>query len=283
MIIQKLEQKKEFSAIEIEIANYILENGEKVKDMPIQKLAEETFSSPATIVRLCKKMGVKGYQEFRIKFYAEHEEASKFRKRVDTNVPFEKHDSYETIVTNLGNIVINTIQDTMRSFDLRHIYRIMNRMQSANEFYVFGEGSSVHAAIEFKTKMLRLGKVIFLEESRTHQKALAINAREDAFSIVISYSGETRMIIDLVEMLKEKKRYILAITSDPESTIAKMANDILLIDSSEEKSLGDKMETFTSHNSAHFVLDCLYSFYFRKNYDENIGLLKKNAMRIKTL
>ena len=167
--------------------------------------------------------------------------------------------------------------------DLNHMERIMKRMTKAHEFYVYGEGSSLHAAIEFKTKMLRLGKNVFVEDSRTHQKALAINAPEDSFSIVISYSGETKAVIDVVEMLEERHRYVLAITSDPDSTIAQMSNDILLIDSNEDKSLGNKLETFTSHNSAHFILDCLYSFYFQKDYDANIAILKNNAMRIRTL
>lgn len=283
MLIEKLEEKADFSSIETEIADYILHNGEKIKDMSIQKLSEETYSSPATIVRLCRKVGVKGYTDFRIKFYAEYEEHSRFRKKVNMNIPFEKTDSYEVVASNLENLVINTVQDTMRNMNFSYMKRIVRRMLEAHEFYVFGEGSSLHAAIEFKTKMLRLGKCIFVEESQTHQKALSINAGKKSFSIIISYSGETSTVVDIVKILKEKGCYTLAITSDAESTAATLASEVLLLGGQEDKSLGKKLESFTSHNSVHFILDCLYSFYFLENYEDNEAILKKNAARVRSL
>lgn len=283
MIIQELEEKVNFSEIECGIADFILQNGEKIKSTSIQKLAEDTYSSPATIVRLCKKLGMKGYQEFRIRFNAEYEEDRRLRKKVNANIPFQKTDSYEVIVSNLGNLVINSIQDTMRRIDLSHMGRIMNRMTRAREFYVFGEGTSLLSALDFKTKMLRLGKIIYLEETWTHQQALAINAREDSFSIAVSYSGETQIVVNTVRLLKEKHRYILAITSERDSTLARMANDTLLIDSNEGKFLGNKLESFTSYNSVHFILDCLYSFYFLKDYDHNVDILQKNANKIRSI
>ena len=67
----QLEFELDFSTSEKQLAKYILEHGEKVLQYSIQDLAKKTYTSPATIVRLCKKIGLHGYSDFKIKYSAE--------------------------------------------------------------------------------------------------------------------------------------------------------------------------------------------------------------------
>ncbi|WP_099469685.1 MurR/RpiR family transcriptional regulator [Konateibacter massiliensis] len=280
MIIEKLKKAENFSEIDKSIANYILKNGSKIKDISIQTLAKETYSSPATIIRLCKKVGVKGYQEFRIKFYAEFEETVLYKENVNTNIPFVKGAKFEEIVSNLANINIKTITETAKNFDYSHMNEIINKLNAAEEIYVFGTGSSLIAALEFKTKLLRIGKRVHLEEGTTNQQALAANADKNTFCILISHSGSTPFIVNISNILKKTKCFTLAITSDPESIVARNANLCLPIMNHEEKELNKKLETFTSHNAIHFLLDCIYSFVFAQNYDENSEKIKSANLRM---
>ncbi len=55
-IMTQLEFELEFSESEKEIAKYILNHGEAVLSMSVKELAKHTYTSPATIVRLCKKL-----------------------------------------------------------------------------------------------------------------------------------------------------------------------------------------------------------------------------------
>lgn len=70
-IMTQLEFELEFSHSEKEIGRYILNHGEEVLNMSVKELAKKTYTSPATIVRLCKKIGLKGYNDFKIKYSAE--------------------------------------------------------------------------------------------------------------------------------------------------------------------------------------------------------------------
>ena len=45
------------------IIEYLLNNPESVVNSNIYQLSEKTFSSPSTIIRLCKKTGFNGYKE----------------------------------------------------------------------------------------------------------------------------------------------------------------------------------------------------------------------------
>lgn len=68
MIIEKLMKQADFTDVEKSIAAYLMKNGFDVKNMSIQSLARATFSSPSTITRFCRKLGLDGYKNFRFCF-----------------------------------------------------------------------------------------------------------------------------------------------------------------------------------------------------------------------
>ena len=86
----QLEFELEFSESEKEIARYILNHGDDVLSMSVKELAKNTYTSPATIVRLCKKIGLEGYNDFKIKYSAELQYDLHHSNRIDVNFPFEK-------------------------------------------------------------------------------------------------------------------------------------------------------------------------------------------------
>ena len=67
-IMTQLEFELDFSESEKQISRYILNYGEDVLSMSVKQLADKTYTSPATIVRLCKKIGLNGYNDFKIKY-----------------------------------------------------------------------------------------------------------------------------------------------------------------------------------------------------------------------
>ena len=70
-IMTQLEFELDFSSSEKTIAKYILDNGEDILNLSVKELAKQTYTSPATIVRLCRKLGLNGYGDFKIKYSAE--------------------------------------------------------------------------------------------------------------------------------------------------------------------------------------------------------------------
>lgn len=57
-LIEKLQEYTEFSQTETEIKNYILKHIEDIGSVSIYKVASETYTSPATVVRFCRKLGL---------------------------------------------------------------------------------------------------------------------------------------------------------------------------------------------------------------------------------
>lgn len=56
------------------VASYILENMKIIPALSAQGLAEQSFTSKATVVRLCQKLDFSGFQEFKLQLLAEWHE-----------------------------------------------------------------------------------------------------------------------------------------------------------------------------------------------------------------
>lgn len=67
-IIQKLETIH-LSSSQKEVAQYILDKKLEIEKLTIQELAHQTYTSPATIIRLAKKLGYEGYESFKKRFH----------------------------------------------------------------------------------------------------------------------------------------------------------------------------------------------------------------------
>ena len=157
MIIEKLMKQTDFTKVEKSIADYLMKNGFDVKNMSIQTLAHETFTSPSTITRFCKKLGLDGYKKFQILFYSEYEVYAS-QGAVDANYPFSGSDSFEQIARKLAKLNHDTINKAMSGFDYNQFQRIVRRMSRADMINIFSVGTSATVAMEFQQKMLRFGK-----------------------------------------------------------------------------------------------------------------------------
>lgn len=65
MILERLKTMEGFTHQEQAVAQYILRQMEDIQGMSSDELAKASYTSKATVVRLCKKLGVAGYQELK--------------------------------------------------------------------------------------------------------------------------------------------------------------------------------------------------------------------------
>ena len=70
-IIQQMKKQETMTDRDKDICNYILEHPEKVESISSRELGHATFTSAASVTRLCQKLGVKGFQEFKLQFIRE--------------------------------------------------------------------------------------------------------------------------------------------------------------------------------------------------------------------
>lgn len=268
-IMTQLEFELDFSNSEKQLARYILNHGEDVLNFSIKELAKQTYTSPATIVRLCHKLGLEGYGDFKIKYSAELQFDKKTKHRIDVNFPFIKKDSPVEIANKLASLQQETISDTLKLIDFKELDKAVKAIDNANHIYIFGSGNSLLAGLSFQHKMMRIGRLVELKILTGEQVFMSYAVKSDDIAIIVSYSGETQDIVNVAKLLKRKKTTILGITSIGDNQLSKYCNYILNTCSREK--IFSKIAPFSSKASIEYIFDILFSCIFKLKYDDNIN------------
>ena len=92
-----------------------------------------------------------------------------------------------------------------------------------------------------------------------------------------SQSGTTRQILECAKILRDRNQFVVTITAVPASPLARMSDEVISVRIGEDDSFAVKLESFASFNAIHFVLDCLYCFLLRLNFDRNAMENRKRA------
>ena len=277
----QLEFELEFSESEKEIAKYILNHGEAVLSMSVKELAKHTYTSPATIVRLCKKIGLEGYNDFKIKYSAELQYDLQHTDRIDVNFPFQKDDSHPLICHKLASLSQEVIADTVKLIDFNQLHQIVDLVYHYPTIDIYGSGNSLLAAMSFQHKMMRISRDVNLRVLHGEQIFMSYNTNPDRIGMIISYSGETNEVIQIAQTLKEKKTPLIVLTSIGDNRLSHYADYILNIGSREK--IFTKIAPFASQISMEYLLNVIFSCLFQKDYEQNIqnkvGYDKKNDSR----
>ncbi len=280
-IMTQLEFELGFSNSEKEIAKYILNHGEEVLTMSVKELAKKTYTSPATIVRLCKKIGLEGYNDFKIKYSAQLQYDLQRENRIDTNFPFDKKDNTQQICLKLASLNQEAMNDTLQLIDFSQLEEVVHLLYQFHDIDIYGSGNSLLAALSFQHKMMRIRRNVNVKILNGEQTFMSYNSNENHIAVIVSYSGETAELINIVKILKEKKTKIIVITSIGDNRLSHYGDYVLTIGSREK--IFTKIAPFASQASMEYLFNIIFSCIFQKDYDENINTKisydKKNDVR----
>lgn len=238
-----------FSKQEKKIANFFLEEKDNICFMSLNEITQKIGVSEATIVRFVKKIGFKGFIEFKL------EVAKQISQIEEENVS-------KDYVENIENNIINVVSNTKSLINKEDIERTIDLIHQSKNMYVFGLGASGVAALEMQNRFMRFGKVGHSVNDSHFQTMYASMVNDKDIIIVISLSGETVDLIYPLELAKKNKCRIVAITNYIMSPIAKLA-DIVLLTSGKENLLNGG--TLISKISQLYVIDVLATGYGLKN------------------
>ncbi|WRK55493.1 MurR/RpiR family transcriptional regulator [Coprobacillaceae bacterium CR2/5/TPMF4] len=243
--------------------------------MSANSIAKATYTSPPLLVRIAKKLGYHGWNDFKDAFINELEYLFK-EQNIDASIPFVVSDDIMTIAHNIGQLQIETIQDTMSLINHDDLQQALRYLRDCKELDIYGVSNNLLLAEEFKAKLFYLHKNVNICHLPGNAKVQAAMSTKEHCAILISYSGETNYIIDVAEILKNMQTPIIAITSIADNNLSKLADVTLRISSREM--LLTKIGDFATTASIKYILDTLYagifSFDYQKNLDYKIQIAK---------
>lgn len=266
-IISQLTKADKFNGSEKQLADYILKNKESVINQSIQSLATATFSSTSTIVRLCRKIGLKGYKDFKIKLSAELQQHYNDISAVNPDFPFTEDDSNKEIAQKLLELMQTSLKQTSELLTNDLLEHAVRDIFQSQKLGIFAYGDTYISALSFQNKLMKINLNANLPSLTEESKFMAANYFKNDCAILISYSGQSKNTYQLAQILRLNGVKIITITSDKASKIAKLSDIVLPVANTESNTV--KISPFASQVGIEYVLNTLYSCLFVANYDEN--------------
>ena len=202
LIVDKLAFQEKLSEGEKTLAAYILAHGMEIAKYSTRSLAEVTYTSPPTVLRLCKKLGFTGFDDFKQNFVRELEYLDQQQGKVDFNFPFAENDSPMRVAQNIGELYEEAVKDTMQLLRYEDLHKAVLLLKYHEEIHIFSAGTAINQAESFREKMLKIGKRVVIFNNLNYQRYQACCLSERDLAMIISYSGETAQMLEIARQCK---------------------------------------------------------------------------------
>lgn len=183
MNIEHLSEKFELNDLEKQIVHYIQEHLTDLKSIGIRQMAKDNYTSTSTIYKLCNKFGFDGYSDM---IY--HLTSTKDNQTIDF------HQQYRSFY------------EQFQIFLQDHSKRIV----------VFGLGFSAPVAEYMQQRLTLLG---YQAMCVVHMEMFSPHFFDNTIFIVISYSGKTPRLNEIIDMAYHNHVPIISFIGNPNSPI----------------------------------------------------------------
>ncbi|MEC6882965.1 MurR/RpiR family transcriptional regulator [Photobacterium piscicola] len=243
------------------IADYVLAQPQPVTELSIAELAQQANVGEASIIRFCRALHFKGFQDLKMKLAIEVATPHDTEKHMlDTELTAD--DDAEHIGRKLQQTINNVLGETLNLLDFSELEAVARALQQQKRIYFFGVGSSGITAEDAKNKLMRIGFDVdaLTNNHFMYMKAALLNS--DDVAIGISHSGTSKETIKALALAKECGAITVALTHNPLSSLAELSDYVLINGNRQGQLQGDSIGTKITQL---FVLDMLYTLLVRDN------------------
>jgi DNA-binding MurR/RpiR family transcriptional regulator len=246
-LYEKLEKnRKSLNENEEKILQYLLNNKMQLSNLTVREISNHFYTVPNTIIRMCKKLGFSGFQQF--------------KDEVELSLKIEK---VVGEITSLDDMIVKTKQIINKEV----LDEIIESIHGAKNILFFGVGLSRFPAAEFSERLKIFGK-------KTHTfidpHVMIYNAElmtTDDIAIAISLSGrEDSNVYKATSRAKTVGACTVSITGFSANPLANLTDKQLYGYSSSLRIKGiDAADRF----SLHYITNLLFNEYINKYHNIN--------------
>lgn len=242
------------------VADVILRQPEMAIYASVNEVAAACGVSEATVMRFCRILGFRGFQDFKISLARELVvPAPRPQEEVPGSGP-------ANIVRNVFQTKRAALQDTLEVMEMEGMEAACRLLLDSRQVLVVGIGGSGTAVAHAGDRFLLLGL-----NSRGYTDfhfmlmAAALLTREDVV-LAISDSGTTRETVETVKAARENGAKIVAITNNSLSPLSR-ESDLVLATAAQKTALpGEANSSLVCQVS---IIDALFSLMFQARPEQS--------------
>ena len=263
-----LKENKDLSKNERILANYILKHPEDVLKMSSKDLGKVCFVSTATVYRLCDKLGLSGFSDLKIKITSSLDDYRKSNEDFNFDFPVNQFQTHYEIIQKIKEDYEQTLNLTANLFSLDQLRLIASAMEKSQIIDVYTSAGNINFALNFQFQMQEIGIQVNVPIDEYQQRLTAASSNENHLAIIITFGGRG-ILSDILPRILHKVKTPIVLISSYDYTFKDLDPDYQLYISPYENHY-KKISSFSTRLSILYILDVLYTCYFKLDYQENI-------------
>ena len=235
-ILKINEYYKTFTKQEKKLADFLLKNINEASVLTISELSKESGVSCSTINRFAITLGYKGFKEFIRDMYHEANSLPVQENVYEINHENPLNMDIDAVIKVVCNLNIESIRNSLMMLEETKVLKAIEAIHKAPRVVVYALSGSVAPALDLKFKFQRLGINCEVYDNPHSLILSATTLKSKDVVIALSYTGETKEILDALKYVKENGAKIIGITMVGNNSLSKIC-DICIEHSSVDKGL----------------------------------------------
>ena len=260
------------------IAAVLINDPKAPLTLSITDLAERAGTSAASVTRFCRMLGYAGYAPLRVGIAEDVGRGGGQAAWIaDIGRSFGPDDPPEEIQRALLNTHVLSLQTTAGLLDLPAAIRVAKMIVKARHVDVYGVGGSALTALETEARLYRIGINVHTWAEVHNGLTSAAILDDRCVAIGISNTGRTDETIQMLSLAKASGAYAVAITGNPDSPLARIADEVLIAAAPDGYL---KPADLSARHCQLFVVDLLYLLIAQSNFDRTTRLLAASGAAV---
>lgn len=207
-----------FSKSEKRIVDLVINDPQFVINATISQLAGRAEISEASVSRFCKRIGLNGFHHLKVMLA----QVSVINDDTQNGSTLNSED--KTLEKLMGDKK-DEIEATLEGFDPETTKKVLSVIKEARLIQVMAEGNTYPVALDACFKFNQIGRMAFTASSWEVAMGQALNLTASDVVVVISNSGESKRLIQLIEVAKKNQARVVTLTNSDHSPMAALADD----------------------------------------------------------
>lgn len=241
-MLRELEAKlPDMTRAEQKVARAVLASPYNIVRIPLSLLAKKAQVSEPTVIRFCRSMNCRGFQDFKLQLAQDMATGAHF-----TETRLSPEDSTPDLVNKVFDSAISSLIKARDALPIRATRQAIELLASAERIEFYGLGGSGIVAQDAQHKFFRLGVPVIAYSDPTVHAVSASLLRAGSVIVAISQGGYTQDIISSVELGLAAGASVIAITA-ADSPLAGMATVCLPMNALEDEDFYAPIKSRMAH------------------------------------
>ncbi|SEF18118.1 MurR/RpiR family transcriptional regulator [Jiangella alba] len=246
---------------EARVVNALLASGSEAIHLTVSDVAESAGVGVGTVVRACKSVGFKGFQDAKIALAQD---------RIQVGTPVQEgvdaSDAPGAILRKLAASTDDALRTAPGTVDAEALERAVELLDGARRILFLAVGTSAPLAQDASYRLVTIGFDSAAPVDVHTQHVQSRLLRPDDVAVVVSHTGSTTETIAAARAAREAGASVIAITSFSTSPLTELATVSLVAGSRETEF---RVEAMTSRFVHLLILDGLYVSLYLRNAERS--------------